>query len=50
VDLTGKQSGAIEIATIGEPHFFTQWLPTDYPWQDGTPLAAIKKILIADTD
>jgi hypothetical protein len=30
--------------------FFIQWLSADYPSQEGTPLAEIEKIVIADKD
>ena len=39
-----------EIADTREFPFFIQWLSVDHPSQDGTPLAEIKKIVIADTD
>jgi hypothetical protein len=39
-----------EIADVREFPFFIQWLTTDHPSQDGTPLAEIEKIVIADKD
>jgi hypothetical protein len=30
--------------------FFIQWLSADHPSQDGTPLAEIEKIVIADKE
>jgi hypothetical protein len=39
-----------EIADVRELPFFIQWLTTDHPSQDGTPLAEIEKIVIADKD
>lgn len=49
-DLKWKQIGVIEIADMRQFPFFIQWLSTDHPSQNGTPLAAIKKIVIADDD
>jgi hypothetical protein len=37
-----------EIADTREFPFFIQWLSTDHPSKDGTPLAEIEKIVIAD--
>jgi hypothetical protein len=39
-----------EIADTCEFPFFIQWLPTDHPSQDGTPLTEIDKFAIADKD
>ena len=39
-----------EIADVREFPFFIQWLTTDHPSQDGTPLSEIEKIVIADKD
>ena len=47
-DLKWKQIGVKEIAETREFPFFIQWLSTDHPSQDGTPLAEIEKIVIAD--
>ena len=49
-DLNWKQIGVIEIAETREFPFFIQWLSADHPSQDGTPLAEIEKIVIADKD
>jgi hypothetical protein len=49
-DLKWKQIGVKEIADTREFPFFIQWLSADHPSQDGTPLAEIVKIVIADTD
>jgi hypothetical protein len=49
-DLKWKQIGVKEIADNREFPFFIQWLSTDHPSQDGTPLARIEKIVIADKD
>ena len=47
-DLKWKQIGVKEISETREFPFFIQWLSTDHPSQDGTPLAKIEKIVIAD--
>jgi hypothetical protein len=47
-DLKWKQIGVKEIADTREFPFFIEWLSEDHPSQDGTPIAAIKKIVIAD--
>ena len=39
-----------EISDTREFPFFIQWLSADHPSQDGTPLAEIEKIVIADRD
>ena len=44
------QIGVNEITDTREFPFFIQWLSADHPSQDGTPLAEIEKIVIADTD
>ena len=49
-DLKWKQIGVNEISETREFPFFIQWLTADHPSEDGTPLAEIKKIVIADTD
>jgi hypothetical protein len=49
-DLKWKQIGVQEISETREFPFFIQWLTTDHPSQDGTPLAEIEKIVIADND
>ena len=49
-DLKWKQIGVNEIVDAPEFPFFIQWLSTDHPSQDGIPVAAIEKIVIADTD
>ena len=47
-DLKWKQIGVKEIADTREFPFFIQWLSADHPSQDGTPIAEIEKIVIAD--
>ncbi len=47
-DLKWKQIGVKEIVDTREFPFFIQWLSADHPSQDGTPLAEIEKIVIAD--
>jgi hypothetical protein len=47
-DLKWKQIGVKEIVDTREFPFFIQWLSSEHPSQDGTPLAAIEKISIAD--
>ena len=49
-DLKWKQIGVLEIAETRELPFFIQWLSADHPSQDGTPLAEIEKIVIADKE
>jgi hypothetical protein len=49
-DLKWKQIGVKEISDFREFPFFIQWLSADHPSQDGTPLAEIEKIVIADKD
>ena len=49
-DLKWKQIGVKEIADTREFPFFIQWLSADHPSQDGTPLAEIEKIVIADKE
>ncbi len=49
-DLKWKQIGVKEIADTREFPFFIQWLTADHPSLNGTPLAEIKKIVIADKD
>jgi hypothetical protein len=48
--LKWKQIGVKEIVDTREFPFFIEWLTTDHPSQDGTPLAEIKRIVIADED
>ena len=47
-DLKWKQIGVQEISDIRQFPFFIEWLTADHPSQDGTPLAKIEKIVIAD--
>jgi hypothetical protein len=47
-DLKWKQIGVKEIVDAPEFPFFIQWLSNDHPSQDGTPLAEIQEISIAD--
>ena len=49
-DLKWKQIGVKEIVETPEFPFFIQWLSEEHPSQDGTPLAQIEKIVIADED
>ena len=49
-ELKWKQIGVKEIADVREFPFFIQWLTSDHPSQDGSPLAEIEKIVIADND
>ena len=49
-ELKWKQIGVKEIADVRKLPFFIQWLTTDHPSQDGTPLAEIEKIVIADDE
>lgn len=49
-DLKWKQIGVKEIAETRTFPFFIQWLSEDHPSQEGTPLAEIQKIVIADSD
>ena len=49
-DLKWKQIGVKEIVDTREFPFFIQWLTEDHPSKDGTPLAGITKIVIADQD
>lgn len=49
-DLKWKQIGVREIVDAPEFPFFIEWLSTDHPSQDGTPLAEIQGISIADED
>jgi hypothetical protein len=49
-DLKWKQIGVKEISESREFPFFIQWLSSDHPSQDGTPLAEIERIVIADED
>lgn len=47
-ELRWRQIGVKEITESGEFPFFIQWLSTEHPSQDGSPQAAIEKIVIAD--
>jgi len=47
-ELKWKQIGVREIVESREFPFFIQWLSSDHPSQDGTPLAEIEKLVIAD--
>ena len=49
-DLKWKQIGVQEISETREFPFFIEWLTADHPSQDGTPLAEIEKIVIADDE
>jgi hypothetical protein len=49
-DLKWKQIGVKEISDTREFPFFIQWLSDDHPSQDGTPLAKIERIVIADKE
>ena len=49
-DLKWKQIGVNEITDSRALPFFIQWLTADHPSQNGTVVAAIEKITIADTD
>jgi hypothetical protein len=49
-DLKWKQIGVKEIVDTREFPFFIQWLSSEHPSQDGTPLAEIEKIVIADNN
>lgn len=49
-DLKWKQIGVTEIADSPEFPFFIQWLSTEHPSQDGTPLAEIEKIVLSDSN
>jgi len=43
-----KQIGVKEIKETRELPFFIEWLSNDHPSEDGTPIASISKIVIAD--
>jgi hypothetical protein len=49
-DLKWKQIGVKEITDSRELPFFIQWLTQDHPSKDGTAVAKIEKIRIADQD
>jgi len=49
-DLKWKQIGVKEITDSRELPFFIQWLTKDHPSKDGTAVAKIEKIRIADQD
>ena len=49
-DLKWVQIAVKEITDTREFPFSIQWLSADCPSQDGTPIAEIEKIVIADTD
>lgn len=48
-DLKWKQIGVKEITESREFPFFIQWLTDDHPSKDGSPVARIEKIVIADS-
>ena len=50
IDLKWKQIGVKEIVDVPEFPFFIQWLSIEHPSQDGTPIAEIDKIVIADSN
>jgi hypothetical protein len=47
--LNWKQIGVKEIADTRELPFFIEWLSSEHPSKDGTPNAAIEKIVISDS-
>ena len=49
-DLKWKQIGVKEIEESREFPFFIQWLTDDHPSKDGSAVAKISKIVIADKD
>ena len=49
-DLKWKQIGVKEITDSRELPFFIEWLTEDHPSKDGTAVARIEKIIIADKD
>ncbi len=49
-DLKWKQIGVKEITDSRELPFFIQWLTEDHPSKDGSAVAKIEKIVIADND
>ena len=49
-DLKWKQIGVKEITECRELPFYIQWLTEDHPSKDGSPVAKIEKIVIADKD
>jgi hypothetical protein len=49
-DLKWKQIGVKEIEESRELPFFIQWLTEDHPSKDGSTVAKIEKIVIADKD
>ena len=49
-DLKWKQIGVKEITDSRELPFFIQWLTEDHPSKDGSAVAGIQKITIADND
>jgi hypothetical protein len=49
-DLKWKQIGVKEIEESREFPFFIQWLTDDHPSKDGSAVAKINKIVIADKD
>ena len=50
IELKWKQIGVKEIVDVPEFPFFIQWLSIQHPSQDGTPIAEIDKIVIADSN
>lgn len=49
-ELKWKQIGVKEITGAGELPFFIQWLTEQHPSKDGTSVAKISKIVIADDE
>ena len=49
-DLKWKQIGVKEITDSRELPFFIEWLTEDHPSKDGSTVAKIEKIVIADKD
>jgi hypothetical protein len=49
-ELKWKQIGVKEITGAGELPFFIQWLSEQHPSKDGTSVAKISKIVIADDE
>ncbi len=49
-DLKWKQIGVKEITDSRELPFFIEWLTEDHPSKDGSAVAKIEKIVIADKD
>ena len=49
-DLKWKQIGVKEISDARQFPFFIEWLSVDHPSEDGTSIAEIEKIVIADKE